>query len=105
MTALNAQTADHNILLQAQLGATMPASSNEYNEYEHQINSLKFELSRLQAIEDKYQSMLNVSSYENAKLLGELQTLKEERCELDKIKKDQEDLLELLTDQVYFIYS
>lgn len=107
ITASNAQTADQNILLQAQLSATVPTSSNG-DEFKQQINSLELKISTLQANEERNQSKLDTISYENTKLLEELDGSKKEwnhseflmKAEIDKLKKDQEDLLELLTDQV-----
>lgn len=105
----NSQLSDQNILLKAQLTAASDLAqqnsvhSNHVNNVENQMASLNID----------YQTQISFYQSENSRLLGENHELKvncnevqiraeQNIAELEKLRKDQEDLLELLTDQVSF---
>lgn len=105
----NSQLSDQNILLKAQLTASSGTSnqiqldqrtdnSNNVSEYENTISNLQQQIHSL-----KHEST-RISFYEseNTRLLKEIDSLRIETntSEIDKLKKDQEDLLELLSEQV-----
>uniref|UniRef100_A0A182JUG0 Vesicle tethering protein Uso1/P115-like head domain-containing protein n=1 Tax=Anopheles christyi TaxID=43041 RepID=A0A182JUG0_9DIPT len=117
----NAQLQDQNILLKAQLQAAadlrqqtlsssassplhlLPAQGDQQEALEKRLSMLSLEQQTDRAKMAYYES-------ENSRLLGELDQLRarvsvaeskanEAGTEIDKLRKDQEDLLELLTDQ------
>uniref|UniRef100_A0A182TQU2 General vesicular transport factor p115 n=1 Tax=Anopheles melas TaxID=34690 RepID=A0A182TQU2_9DIPT len=118
----NAQLQDQNILLKAQLQAaadlrqqTLSSSASSPlhllpAQGDHQQEVLEKRLSMLSLEQQTDRAKLAYYESENSRLLGELDQLRarvsvaegkanESGTELDKLRKDQEDLLELLTDQ------
>lgn len=103
----NSQLSDQNILLKAQLTAASDLAqqngmhSNHVNNVENQMASMNID----------YQTQISFYQSENSRLVAENHELKinfnevhvraeQNSAELEKLRKDQEDLLELLTDQV-----
>lgn len=103
----NSQLSDQNILLKAQLTAASDLAqqngmhSNHVNNVENQMASMNID----------YQTQISFYQSENSRLVAENYELKnnfnevriradQNNTELEKLRKDQEDLLELLTDQV-----
>lgn len=101
------QLNDRNILLKAQVTAAADLArqngmhSNHVNNVENQMASMNID----------YQTQISFYQSENLKLVAENNELKNSfnqaqiraehnNTELEKLRKDQEDLLELLTDQV-----
>uniref|UniRef100_A0A182PLN2 General vesicular transport factor p115 n=1 Tax=Anopheles epiroticus TaxID=199890 RepID=A0A182PLN2_9DIPT len=122
----NAQLQDQNILLKAQLQAasdlrqqqTLSSSASsplhilsaQGEPHHQQQEALEKRLSMLTLEQQTDRAKLAYYESENSRLLGELDQLRarvsvaegkanESGTELDKLRKDQEDLLELLTDQ------
>lgn len=112
----NSQLSDQNILLKAQLTAASDLAqqngmhSNHVNNVENQMASMNID----------YQTLISFYQSENSKLVAENHELKnsfnearikaeQNNTDLEKLRKDQEDLLELLTDQVsiytYILYK
>lgn len=100
----NSQLSDQNILLKAQLTA---ASENAYANKTLASNHLENQMS---SITIDYQTQIHFYQSENSRLLNEIEMFKgrlyeseqlndENANELLKLRKDQEDLLELLSDQ------
>lgn len=113
---------DQNILLKAQLQAAsdlqktqqqqspfhlLPTQGEQTN---HQIELLETQLSALNLQHQEAHSKTAYLEAENRRLLAEVETLKqrvnaaehgeaEAKGDLEKLRRDQEDLLELLTDQ------
>lgn len=119
----NSQLMDQNILLKAQLQAAsdlqktqqqqqspfhlLPTQGEQTN---HQIELLEAQLSTLTLQQQESHSKTTYLEAENRRLLGEVESLKqrvneaergeaEAKGDLEKLRRDQEDLLELLTDQ------
>ena len=110
---------DQNILLRAQLTAAA-ATTSDGQQFQNEISD---QSARVSELEQQLKSMMNEKSHqdtrinfyeaENARLLTEIEqfkkinenvsTLRSEKSEFDskieKMNKDQEDLLELLADQ------
>lgn len=97
------QLVDQNILLKAQLTAAseLVNKANTTDLSQLSVNGPDPHAGLLQAENDRLNKEL-----EHLKLTaGESCKAKEEKqCELEKLRKDQEDLLELLTDQVIIIF-
>lgn len=112
----NSNLSDTNILLKAQLNAASESSvpstypvpnqniSSQNTDY---INHLENQMS---AFNIDHQTQINFYQSENARLLTEIDELKQRlsdadrlvgdgHAEMEKLRKDQEDLLELLSDQ------
>lgn len=98
----NSQLSDQNILLKAQLTAASETvrNSNHINHLENQMSSISID----------HQTQISFYQSENSRLLNEIENFKvrlleserlvmENNNEMDKLRKDQEDLLELLSDQ------
>lgn len=99
----NSQLSDQNILLKAQLTAASEnahSTSLSSNHLEHQMSSITID----------FQTQIQFYQSENSRLLNEIEIYKgrlyeserlnaENSNELLKLRKDQEDLLELLSDQ------
>lgn len=113
---------DQNILLKAQLQAAsdlqktqqqqspfhlLPTQGEQTN---HQIEVLETQLSALNLQQQEAHSKTTYLEAENRRLLTEVEALRqrvnaaergeaEAKADLEKLRRDQEDLLELLTDQ------
>ncbi|XP_039442397.1 general vesicular transport factor p115 [Culex pipiens pallens] len=118
----NSQLMDQNILLKAQLQAAsdlqktqqqqspfhlLPTQGEQTN---HQIEVLETQLSALNLQQQEAHSKTTYLEAENRRLLTEVEALRqrvnaaergeaEAKADLEKLRRDQEDLLELLTDQ------
>uniref|UniRef100_A0A1Q3FAR4 General vesicular transport factor p115 n=1 Tax=Culex tarsalis TaxID=7177 RepID=A0A1Q3FAR4_CULTA len=118
----NSQLMDQNILLKAQLQAAsdlqktqqqqspfhlLPTQGEQNN---HQIEVLETQLSAMTLQQQEALSKTAYLEAENRRLLAEVEALKqrvnaaehgeaEAKADLEKLRRDQEDLLELLTDQ------
>lgn len=117
----NSQLSDQNILLKAQLQAASDLQKSQQQSPFHllptqgenatqQVEALEGQLSALALQQQEQQSKASYFEAENRRLLAEIDALKqrvveserisnESRSDLEKLRKDQEDLLELLTDQ------
>lgn len=103
----NSQLSDQNILLKAQLTAASEIAQNSSNSQVSHMNNLENQMS---SISIDYQTQISFYQSENSRLLNEIENYKmqindyerngqQNVIELDKLRKDQEDLLELLSDQ------
>ncbi|XP_065072706.1 general vesicular transport factor p115 [Ochlerotatus camptorhynchus] len=117
----NAQLSDQNILLKAQLQAAsdlqkslqqspfhlLPTQGENLN---HQVEVLEGQLAALSVQQQEQQSRVSYFDTENRRLLSDMEKLRqrvteaeksaeEGKSDLEKLQKDQEDLMELLTDQ------
>ncbi|XP_062546119.1 general vesicular transport factor p115 isoform X2 [Armigeres subalbatus] len=117
----NAQLSDQNILLKAQLQAAsdlqksqqqspfhlLPTQGENVN---HQVEALESKLAALTVQQQDQHSKTSFVEAENRRLLNEMEQLRqrvneaekasiEGKNDLEKLQKDQEDLMELLTDQ------
>lgn len=104
---------DQNILLRAQLTAAGGVQQNGYQDQSAKVAELEHQIMSLRS--EKIHSDTRISFYEseNARLLteieqfkkinGDMEALQNERSDyeskIEKMNKDQEDLLELLADQ------
>lgn len=104
---------DQNILLRAQLTAAGGGQQNGYQDQSAKVAELEHQIMSLRS--EKIHSDTRISFYEseNARLLteieqfkkinGDMEALQNERSDyeskIEKMNKDQEDLLELLADQ------
>ncbi|XP_055590032.1 general vesicular transport factor p115-like [Uranotaenia lowii] len=119
----NSQLSDQNILLKAQLQAASDLQKNtqqspfhvlsaqgETPHHQAAMESLQNQLSAVTFQQQEQQSKTIYLEAENRRLLDELDGFRsrvseaeksatESRSDLDKLRRDQEDLMELLTDQ------
>lgn len=93
----NTQLLDQNILLKAQANLSNPQSSHSHSSTNEDVNFYKAENLRLQAEVDSLNGKLNDALEMTEQSLG--------LTEIGRMRKDQEDLLELLTDQVRIIIN
>lgn len=110
---------DQNILLKAQLTAAGGSHQNGYGEQQHQqqnsawVSELENQIASLKEEKSHQSTRINFYEAENMRLLNEIEQFKtisgdierirsekaEYEAKIEKMGKDQEDLLELLADQ------
>jgi chromosome segregation ATPase len=108
---------DQNILLRAQLTAAASSSTggqqNGFSDQSARVSDLEHQIMSLMNEKTHHDTRISFYEAENARLLTEIEQFKKINGELDKLKseksehdskvekmnKDQEDLLELLADQ------